>query len=87
MEGDVGSIAMRRVKYRDKPALSDVQLAAPLVVLNKPPAVTAYTVAGEAGSIANALTLDCDVPSRPALATAQLRPPSMVLKTPASVPA
>src|SRR6266705_134352 len=87
VEGEVGSIATRRGVSPNRPALIDVQFAAPSSVLKTPPDVAAYTVAGLAGSIARALTVTCGAPIRPLLAAAQLWPPSLLLKTPASVPA
>src|SRR5260221_14428959 len=86
-EDAVGSTAMTRAARPESPALMDVQLAAPFVVLKTPPDVLAYTVVGEAGSIARALTMIGGAASRPLLAAVQLWPSSVLLKTPASVPA
>src|SRR6266511_3962105 len=62
--------------------LTRTQLTPPLVVLNTPTTVPAYTVAGVNGSIARVTGKDV----RPVLASAQFAPPSALLKSPPSVP-
>src|SRR2546426_10395869 len=87
VEGDVGSIGMRLGSQYDGNPLSNVQLAAPSIVLKIPSTVAAYRAGGEPESNASAFTVTGDAPTTPPLASDQFWPPSVLLNTPASVPA
>src|SRR5262249_61673068 len=63
---------------RVRPALSALQTSPPSMLLNTTRLVAAYTVAGEDGSISNALTYSSGNPSP---AARQVPPPSGLLNT------
>src|SRR6266498_3278147 len=78
----LGSIANELTGASGRPVL--FQIAPPLVVLNRPPEVPTYTVAGSRGSISSAPATALPKPVPPALL--QIAPWLALLKMPPAVP-